>query len=177
MRYHLTVLLLFIISSGALCRDITSLSNHISTYQQINQKVKYKFGAFEIDKYLYVHNIRANVANYLEYKRQKDGWSNYYIEEFRNAYRIYIEALDDPNNPYRFQTDEFGRLSDSKGKLDNVDNDDYWYDNKGNRITGSEYQSLKESKKKKYKAFQANLEVALYFFEIGNRVVKRMNQK
>ena len=58
-----------------------------------------------------------------------------------------------------------------------IDKDDYWYDNKGNRITGSEYQSLKESKKKKYKAFQANREVALYFFEIGNRVVKRMNQK
>ena len=177
MRFHLAALLLFIISSDALCRDIASLSTHINTCQQTNQKIKYKFGAFEINKYLYVHNIRANVANYLEYKRQKDGWTNYYIEEFQNAYRIYIEALDDPNDPYRFKTDEFGRLTDSKRQLNNIDKDDYWYDNKGNRITGSEYQSLKENKKKKYKAFQANREVALYFFEIGNRVVERLNQK
>lgn len=176
MRCHLIVLLLVIISSDALCRDITSHSNHVNTCYQTNQKLKYKFGAFEIDKQLYIHNIRANVANYLEYKRQKDGWSNYYIEEFQNAYRIYIAALDDLNNPYRFKTDEFGVLIDLKGELNNADKDDYWYDNKGNRITGSEYRSLKESKKTKYRAFYANQAVAEYFFEVGNRVVKRMHQ-
>ena len=59
-----------------------------------------------------------------------------------------MNAFDDPRNPYRFYTNDFGTLIDSKGEFDNNDVDDYWYDKKGNKITGYEYQNLKESKKK-----------------------------
>ena len=62
-----------------------------------------------------------------------------------------MNAFDDPRNPYRFYTNDFGTLIDSKGEFDNNDVDDYWYDKKGNKITGYEYQNLKESKKKRAK--------------------------
>lgn len=42
----------------------------------------------------------------------------------------------------RLFVDDFGIIYDFKGELGNVDNDDYWYDNKGNRISGVEYRVL-----------------------------------
>lgn len=137
----------------------------------IQNEIKYNFGGHEISKRRYIQNIRSNVQNYLDYKRN-NGWSGYWVEEFINAYHIYIDALDDPKNPYRFRTDEFGTLIDNSGILGNNDFDDYWYDKKGNRITGAEYQRLKGKKKKKYVNFEANRSIAYYFNIIGKEVVK-----
>lgn len=68
---------------------------------------------------------------------------------------------------------DFGNITDSKGELGNVDGDDYWYDNKGNRISGAEYRALSVRKQKKYRAFYANKEVATYFNEIAKAIVNR----
>lgn len=59
------------------------------------------------------------------------------------------------------------------GELNNVDEDDYWYDNKGNRISGTKYRTLSVRKQKKYRAFYANREVATYFNRIAQAIVNR----
>ena len=48
----------------------------------------------------------------------------------------------------RLSADDFGNITDSKGELGNVDGDDYWYNNKGNRISGAEYRALSIRKQK-----------------------------
>ena len=141
-------------------------------YSNNQSDVEYRFGVHKISKRKYVHNLRTNVQSYLENKRY-NGWSYDFVLEFQNAYTRYMNAFDDPRNPYRFYTDDFGTLVDSKGEFNNNDTDDYWYDKKGNKITGYEYRNLKESKKKNYKTFYANQEVATYFMRIGNAIVKQ----
>lgn len=138
--------------------------------------VKYSFGSHEISKKTYIHNIRNNVQTYLDRKR-REGWPEFWVEEFRNAYYKYINALGDPRKPYRFRTDEFGVIEDREGILGSTDSDDFWYDKKANRITGYEYQKLKDRKKKKYITFEANREVATYFYKIGKGVVKLEEEK
>ena len=96
-------------------------------------------------------------------------WNEYKCEEFRNAYGKYMDALKKD----RLSADDFGTIYDSKGELGNADNDDYWYDNKGNRISGAEYRALSVRKQKKYRAFYANKEVATYFNEIAKAIVNR----
>ena len=54
----------------------------------------------------------------------------------------------------RLSADDFGAIYDSKGELGNADEDDYWYDNKGNRISGMEYRALKG---RKLKSISGNL--------------------
>ena len=95
--------------------------------------------------------------------------NEYKREEFRNAYERYMDALKKD----RLSADDFGNITDSKGELGNVDGDDYWYDNKGNRISGAEYRALSVRKQKKYRAFYANKEVATYFNEIAKAIVNR----
>lgn len=135
----------------------------------------YKFGVHQINKEKYIYNLRLNVQTYVDYK-MNIGWTYNHVIEFRNAFNKYITAFSDPNDPYRFYTNDFGSLIDSKGEFGNVDSDDYWYDNKGNTITGYEYHKLSERKKKKYYCFYANREVASYFLEIGNAMVKKTSE-
>lgn len=154
----------------------TNANNNIIKQFPIQNNIEYKFGAHKIDKRKYIHNLRTNVQSYLEYKR-KNGWSYDFVLEFQNAYTRYMNAFDDPRYPNRFYTDDFGTLIDSKGEFNNIDTDDYWYDKKGNKITGYEYRNMKESKKKNYRAFYANQEVAAYFMKIGNALVKVINEQ
>lgn len=144
-------------------------------YSNNQNYVEYRFGVHKIDKRKYVHNLRTNVQSYLENKRY-NGWSYDFVLEFQNAYTRYMNAFDDPYNPNRFYTDDFGALVDTKGEFNNNDADDYWYDKKGNKITGYEYRNLKDSKKKDYRTFYANKEVAAYFMRIGNAIVKQASE-
>ena len=154
---------------------INANNNIIGQFSNQNN-IEYQFGVHKIDKRRYVHNLRTNVQSYLEHK-YKNGWSYDFVLEFQNAYTRYMNAFDDPNNPNRFYTDDFGTLVDLKGEFNNNDEDDYWYDKKGNKITGFEYRNLKESKKKNYKTFYANQEVATYFMKIGKALVKVINEQ
>ena len=56
-------------------------------------------------------------------------------KSFKKAFAKFMKALKEN----RLSADDFGVITDAKGELGNVDEDDYWYDNKGNRITGAEY--------------------------------------
>lgn len=61
----------------------------------------------------------------------------------------------------RFSTDDLGNITDMRGEFTNIDNDDdngtqYYYNDKGERITNTDYDALKDRKKKKYKTFNAN---------------------
>ena len=133
--------------------------------------VMYSFGVHKIDKAELIRNLRGNVYSYLDYKR-RNGWSSYYIEEFQNAYTRFMAAFDDPRDPYRFSSNDFGVLNDSKGEFSNRDWDDYWYNKKGQRRSGYEYNSLKESKKKDYYQFNANRHFAAYFNLIIKEILK-----
>ena len=88
-----------------------------------------------------------------------------------------MERFDDPNNPDRFYSNEFGSMTDNEGELTNKDLDDYWYDKKGKRITGEEYRKLKEKKKKDYHDFKANGEVIAYINQIADLMVKKLNEE
>lgn len=74
-----------------------------------------------------------------------------------NAYNRYLTGLQDQlaNNTNRFTTDDFGSIIDSTGALSNTDNDDidpvgseYYYDDKGNRITTDDFNALKRENRK-----------------------------
>ena len=131
----------------------------LSINQNFQGSFSYKYGERRIDKELYIHNLGNNVQSYIASKN----WNEYKCEEFRNAYGKYMDALKKD----RLSADDFGTIYDSKGELGNADNDDYWYDNKGNRISGAEYRALSVRKQKKYRAFYANKEVSTYFNEIA----------
>ena len=137
----------------------------LSINQNFQGSFSYKYGERRIDKELYIHNLGNNVQSYIASKN----WNEYKCEEFRNAYGKYMDALKKD----RLSADDFGTIYDSKGELENADNDDYWYDNKGNRISGAEYRALSVRKQKKYRAFYANKEVATYFNEIAKAIVNR----
>lgn len=134
-------------------------------------EVTYSYGVHKINKARLIENLRYNVSSYIDYMRGQ-GWSSYYVEEFQHAYTRIMAALDDPRNPYRFYTDDFKNMVDTKGELNNQDNDDYWYDNRGHRISGYEYSNLKESKKRNYHKFNANMQFINYFNKVAERVMK-----
>lgn len=145
-----------------------------------NNRVKYKFGTNELDLKNYIHNIGTNVQAYLNSKN----WNDQQKQEFMSAYNTILADFNDQlaNNTNRFSTDDFGTISDTQGLLSNKDNDDidpigseYYYDNKGNRITSDDYNLLKDNQKKKYKPFQANKAVATYFNIIGNALRQHTN--
>ena len=187
------------LSSGDIKADITIMSKNIiivmlsilmvstttanSSALRVNSEgisqneVLYHFGTRTFDKDLYIQNIKDNVAAFIDFKRQQYGWNSYYIEEFKNAYFRYINAMTDIAQPNRFYTDEFGTLIDKCGEFSNEDLDDYWYDRHGNRITGEEYRNLKDSKKKKYFPFLANKELASFLNQIGKGLLKALDSK
>ena len=141
--------------------------------QKPKERVKYKFGQNDIDLTNYIHNLGTNVQSYLNSKNWNEGQK----QEFMNAYNRYLTGLQDQlaNNTNRFTTDDFGSIIDSTRALSNTDNDDidpvgseYYYDNKGNRITTDDFNLLKKRKQKNYNTFSANREVATYFNTIGN---------
>ena len=141
--------------------------------QKPKERVKYKFGQNDIDLTNYIHNLGTNVQSYLNSKNWNEGQK----QKFMNAYNRYLTGLQDQlaNNTNRFTTDDFGSIIDSTGALSNTDNDDidpvgseYYYDNKGNRITTDDFNLLKKRKQKNYNTFSANREVATYFNTIGN---------
>lgn len=141
--------------------------------QKPKERVKYKFGQHDIDLTNYIHNLGTNVKSYLNSKN----WNEGQRQEFMNAYNRYLTGLQEQlaNNTNRFTTNDFGSIIDSTGALSNTDNDDidpvgseYYYDNKGNRITTDDFNLLGKRKQKKYNTFSANREVATYFNAIGD---------
>ena len=161
----------YILFGIAFLINVCSAYGKIELDQNTNdhRNIQYSFGAIQLNKSNYIYNIRVNVQDYLEGKR-RNGWSYDYVLEFQDTYNRYIKALDDPNDPYRFYTDEFGTLYDQRGQFQGRDFDDFWYDNKGNKITGVEYRSLKEKKKQKYRQFNASGEVVTYFYKVGKKL-------
>lgn len=150
--------------------------------QKPKERVKYKFGQSDIDLTNYIHNLGTNVQSYLNSKNWNDGQK----QEFMNAYNRYLTGLQDQlaNNTNRFTTDDFGSIIDSTGALSNTDNDDidpvgseYYYDDKGNRITTDDFNALKKRKQKNYNTFSANREVATYFNAIGNALRSKQPTK
>ena len=140
---------------------------------------KYKFGQKELDMQDYIENIGYNVQNYLEDRRKNRGWTDEQVQEFSSAYERLIGAfkqqLADGSN--RFSTNDLGDITDSQGEFSNEDDDgidptgsQYYYNDKGERITTDDYNLLKDKKKKKYKTFNANRQVAEYFRTIGNKL-------
>lgn len=140
---------------------------------------KYKFGQKELDMQNYIENIGYNVQNYLEDRRKNRGWTDEQVQEFSTAYNrlmgAFKQQLADGSN--RFSTNDLGVITDSQGEFSNIDNDDidpvgsqYYYNDKGERITTDDYNFLKDKKKKKYKTFNANRQVAEYFRIIGNKL-------
>lgn len=157
------------------------MANNTET-QKPKERVKYKFGQSDIDLTNYIHNLGANVQSYLNSKNWNDGQK----QEFMNAYNRYLTGLQDQlaNNTNRFTTDDFGSIIDSTGALSNTDNDDidpvgseYYYDDKGNRITTDDFNALKKRKQKNYNTFSANREVATYFNAIGNALRSKQPTK
>lgn len=157
------------------------MTNNTET-QKPKERVKYKFGQSDIDLTNYIHNLGTNVQSYLNSKNWNDGQK----QEFMNAYNRYLTGLQDQlaNNTNRFTTDDFGSIIDSTGALSNTDNDDidpvgseYYYDDKGNRITTDDFNALKKRKQKNYNTFSANREVATYFNAIGNALRSKQPTK
>lgn len=138
--------------------------------------VKYKFGQRELDMQDYIDNIDYNVQSYINDRKQNRGWTSDQIAEFQASYNRLINAfkqqLTDNNN--RFSADAFGTITDSQGEFNNVDNDyeggQYYYNDKGEQINTNDYNNLKDKKKKNYKTFDANRQVAEYFRIIGNKL-------
>lgn len=139
----------------------------------------YKFGAHDLDLSRYIHNLETNIQSYLGSK----DWNEGQRQEFTNAYNRYLSGLQDQltNNSNRFSTNSVGTILDSSGEFSNTDNDDidpvgseYYYDNKGNKITTDDFNTLKKRKQKNYNTFSANREVATYFNAVGNALSKAL---
>ena len=136
--------------------------------------VKYKFGQKELDMDQYLKNIGNNVQSYLQ-DRRKRGWTDDQVQEFSTTYNRYMDAFKQQlsENSNRFSTDDLGSIIDTQGEFTNIDNDDevggqFYYNDKGEKITNDDYNMLKDKKKKGYKTFNANRQVAEYFRTIGN---------
>lgn len=147
------------------CNTKNIIAEQPTINQNFQGNLSYQYGVRKIDKERYIYNLGTNYQNYVASK----DWSYYECEEFKKAYERYIDALKKD----RLSADVAGTIFDSKGELGNVDEDDCWYDNKGNRITGTEYRALSVRKQKKYRTFYANREVATYFNEIAKAIVNR----
>ena len=138
--------------------------------------VKYKFGQRELDMQDYINNIDYNVQSYVNDRKQNRGWTDDQVAEFQASYNRLINAFKQQltDNSNRFSADAFGTITDLQGEFDNADNDyeggQYYYNDKGERIDTNAYNSLKDKKKKNYKTFDANRQVAEYFRIIGNKL-------
>lgn len=138
------------------------------------EPVKYKFGDSEIDLKTYLHNINQNVNGFVESRVKKYGWNESQVQEFQNAFNRYVTALQDQldNNTNRFSTDAFGTIRDTQGEFNDTDSDDFYYNDKGERITGEEFNSLKKRKQNKYTDFKAIPHLVNYLKLVGQNVVK-----
>lgn len=140
-----------------------------------NQKsasMKYKFGDDELDLNDYIRNLNNNYQSYVNSQNWNDGQR----QEFRSAYDNFLKGLQDQlaNNTNRFSTDFSGSIIDSTGQLSNTDNDDidpvgseYYYNNKGDRITTDDLNTLRKRQQKKYSTFSANRQIATFFNKVG----------
>lgn len=133
----------------------------------------YKFGNTNLDLDTYVKNIQKNVDSYLKAKSREAGWTKGQQDEFRKAYKRYIDALEQR----QLSADEFGKITDSSGNLDDVDQDRYYYNDRGDQINANAYNQLRRRKQKRYTEFEANPEVASYFKIIGKALADRTNRK
>lgn len=140
-----------------------------------NQKsasVKYKFGDDELDLNDYIRNLNHNYQSYVN----SQNWNEGQRQEFRSAYDNFLKGLQDQlaNNTNRFSTDFSGSIIDSTGYLSNTDNDDidpvgseYYYNDKGDRITTDDLNTMRKRQQKKYSTFSANRQVATFFNKVG----------
>lgn len=149
------------------------------TNKEKDEKKKpiYKYGEHELDLGNYIHNLGTNLNSYLD--TVKKNWSEGQKEEFTAAFDRYLNGLKEQmsSGVERFSTNNYGRITDLKGELSNTDDDgidpsgsEYYYNNKGERITTDDYNRLKKRKQRDYKVFSANREVANYFKLIGEKI-------
>lgn len=131
------------------------------------ERVKYKFGQKELDLDNYIYNLGTNVQSYLNNKT----WNDDQKQAFMNAYDQYLTGLKDQleGNTNRFSTDDFGTIYDSTGVLSDKDSQ-FYYNDKGEKISSDDYNKLKERKQKKYTQFSAFNEVANYFNKVGRAI-------
>lgn len=140
-----------------------------------NQKsasMKYKFGDDELNLNDYIRNLNHNYQSYVD----SQNWNEGQRQEFRSAYDNFLKGLQDQlaNSTNRFSTDFSGSIIDSTGQLSNTDNDDidpvgseYYYNDKGDRITTDDLNTLRKRQQKKYSTFSANRQIATFFNKVG----------
>lgn len=142
------------------------------TTNQKSASVKYKFGDDELDLNDYIRNLNHNYQSYVN----SQNWNEGQRQEFRSAYDNFLKGLQDQlaNNTNRFSTDFSGSIIDSTGQLSNADNDDidpvgseYYYNDKGDRITTDDLNTMGKRQQKKYSTFSANRQVATFFNKVG----------
>lgn len=152
--------------------------------KQEKKNSTYKFGQSELDLNSYIQTLGHNLNNYLD--TVKKDWTEEQRQEFTTAYDRYITGLKEQRDSgvERFSSTDYGRILDSQGKLSNKDDDDidpagseYYYNDKGERITTDDYNLLSDKNKKKYKTFSANREVATYFKTIAEALKSEMDKK
>ena len=152
--------------------------------KQEKKNSTYKFGQSELDLNSYIQTLGHNLNNYLD--TVKKDWTEEQRQEFTTAYDRYITGLKEQRDSgvERFSSTDYGRILDSQGKFSNKDDDDidpagseYYYNDKGERITTDDYNLLSDKKKKKYKTFSANREVATYFKTIAEALKSEMDKK
>ena len=176
----------FIIMATETVKQDPIQKNQEQKQEEKKEPVKYKFGANELDLDTYIYNISNNVQSYIDYKVKHDKWNEGQINEFTNAYNNYMTGLKDQRDSgiERFSTDDLGSIIDISGQLSDIDNDgiddngsEYFYNEKGESITSQDYDKLKNRKKKKYKTFSANREVASFFNKVGKSTKKFADKK
>lgn len=142
------------------------------TTNQKSASVKYKFGDDELDLNDYIRNLNHNYQSYVN----SQNWNEGQRQEFRSAYDNFLKGLQDQlaNNTNRFSTDFSGSIIDSTGQLSNTDNDnidpvgsEYYYNDKGDRITTDDLNTMGKRQQKKYSTFSANRQVATFFNKVG----------
>lgn len=133
---------------------------------ETKKKSQYNFGGHNFDTALYLQNLKDNAESFLN---SKTDWTPEQKEEWKHSYINFTNALQDQinNNTDRFSTDEFGTITDKNGEFSNTDSDNYYYNDKGEQISGEDYDKLKDRKKKKYSNFQSNMQFAAYANQIG----------
>lgn len=131
------------------------------------ERVKYKFGQKELDLDNYIYNLGTNVQSYLNNKN----WNDDQKQAFMEAYDQYLTGLKDQleGNTGRFSTDDFGTIYDNTGALSDKGSQ-FYYNDKGEKISSDDYNNLKERKQKKYTQFSAFNEVANYFNKVGRAI-------
>lgn len=118
--------------------------------------IKYKQQDLDLDKYVY--NLAQNVESWVN----TQNWNDSQKEEFWKAYELYKTKLQevDANNYSILSINDKGSIIGPG--LTNVDTDDYYYDQSGNRISRKDYSELAPKKQQRYNNFEANKQVAKY---------------